>query len=253
MMKVSLESLQERIKDKVYIILSVVFIAVQVFVTVFPQLKSILPEGWQMVAIFLMIWLMLDKTVKISDELKTKINTADISKQIEVIDKKMDNKRSSSLLKPGTAWKTGGNLIKELVDGDIILACNLVSWNSHHVSGYINANKDALINRVKIKRLYADNKKNRELAKQQSEWIETKNCEGNFERKMYKKGRPMLDYILATDSGNKPKWAVLWIYTPEEKEPSLLFGFHIIDEKSLEEMKKDFDEKWNNSELATKA
>jgi|GEM_PF-6534909 len=250
------EDTKEKFNLNMYMAFSFVLAIFQLLIFSFPQLQSIIPEGWQIVPIFIIIGFLLQKTDKIHEELKPKASAVDLTNNIANIEKKIDqinNKQSGSLLVPGSAWNRGAELIDELEDGDIIFACNLVSWKSDYVKPYIEANKKALKNGVKIKRLYAFNEKNKELAEQQSNWVKDKSWKQNFERRMYEAGHPMLDYILATDSEEKPKWAVLWIYTPEEKDPILLYGFHIIDEKSLEGMKKDFDEKWNNNELTTEA
>lgn len=256
-MKASLEKL-ERSQDKLIFILIFAVIAVRLIVFFFPQYKSTLPEGGQTVETFILL-LLLYKTVKISDKLQkstvdigNKINESDI--KINEIDNKIENKQSGCLLEDGDAWHKGADLIGELNEGDTILACNLVSWKPDQITKYEKANKKALKRKVNIKRLYADNPNNAGLAKRQSDWVKDTEFDKYFKRKMYEDGHQMLDYILAIDSGMKPKWAVLWIYMPEDKaEPNILFGFHIIDKKTLEGMMEDFNEKWNNKEFAKEA
>lgn len=145
--------------------------------------------------------------------------------------------QSTSLLGPGGPWFTGAELIKELGAGDVLLASTSVSWPLE-ATAYINANKFAMKNGLVVKRLYANDDYNNNLAIEQSSWGR------NLEGRVYSGKLPLLDYVLAINDGN-PQWAVLWIYAPEKA--TLLYGLLIKDYRPLQSLKEDFYNKWGDS------
>lgn len=188
-----------------------------------------------------------DLNLKLSSiENKQTDKIAGIAQKIDQI------KENGCLLEDGTAWHKGAEMIDTLKAGEMILASNLVSWNKDNVQDYITANKKALKNGIIIKRLYANTDENLELAKNQLKWIQCVESKQRLERKMYDSKEPMLDYILAIDQNNIPKWAVLWIYSPAWAS-SIVHGFIIKDKNILEGIHTDFNNKWDHPQFTTQA
>ena len=171
-------------------------------------------------------------------------------KALVEIDIKIDRiEEQGRLLMLGTAWNEGAKLIGGLEKGDIILACNLVSWTLDSVDYYIYENREALKRGVIIKRLYADTIKNIILAQEQKKWGNGEEWEQNFKQILYDSRQPMIDHIIAIDKNNTPKWAVVWIYSPNHPSTKIP-GFIIKDRNILNGLHKDFNTKWEDHNLA---
>lgn len=150
----------------------------------------------------------------------------------------ISNIQGTALLGPGSPWFHGAELVRELGAGDVLLASTMVPWPIESTD-YINANKEAMKKGLVVKRLYANDDYNKDLAIKQFSWGP------NLEGRIYMGKLPLMDYCLAIRRGQL-EWAMFWIYAPGK--PTLLYGLLIRDYHVLQSLKEDFDSKWMDSE-----